>query len=114
MEPLAFLDQFLLSDSKEGLQRHIVIIGHSVYHELLMMADNGIDLSDREKYKGVVGVIDTLQLVRELQLPGPNYLKGALDTMGVPWKSLHKAGADANCEIAFHAVFAQSGRGRLG
>jgi DNA polymerase III epsilon subunit-like protein len=87
---------------RNGKLRRVILVAHGVQSELsVMKLCLGIDLTDRDEYPSVVGILDTHELSRatllQSELAFASYkLQGILETFGVPYKSLHTAGNDAN------------------
>lgn len=75
--------------------RNIILIGHGLRSDLLIMRDRGINL---EEISTVVGKLDTAYLAMEI-LGLKLSLKGLITTLGCPSAKSHHAGNDADSAL---------------
>jgi len=96
------LERALRQYDPNGKLRRVNITAHAVLTDLdTMRKCFGIDITDRDKYPSVVGVVDTELLSKTTflmsELAFESYmLQSILETLSVPYAFLHTAGNDAN------------------
>jgi hypothetical protein len=98
----AVLEGAIRQYDANGKPRRVIIVAQRVAGELSSMYNFlGIDLTNREKFPSIIGILDTCELSNRIAHQADTAfvsfkLQGVLETFGIPHAFLHIAGNDAN------------------